>query len=258
MELKDIEKEFFAVSDRLKSYLYRLSANIQDSEDLLHDTFIRVRENFKSFRGQSCISTWIFAIATNLARDNRRVKNRWPIDAQEKCKDAAMSEPKNIAAMMEAFRNQPEKQFEIIEHINYCFTCLSKNLILEQQLVIILKEIYSFKRQEIAFILNKSESTVKRLLLNSRKELQDKYESRCAIINKNGICYQCGELNDTLQGYSDSAEKIRGLGLSRENTQRKNLAQRLTLIEKINPLNGNGARLEDTIMQILRSAINDR
>ncbi len=257
MEKIIIKNEFLSLAERLRSYLYRLSANKQDAEDLLHDTFIKVKENYNSFRGQSSISTWIFAIATNLARNNRRVNNRWPADAQDKCKEAAMREPKNIKAMMEAFSSQPSRQFEIVEHINFCFTCLAKNLTLEQQIAIILKEIYNFKRQEIGMILKKSESTVKRLLHDGRTGLQEKYENRCAIINKNGICYQCAELNDTLQGYSDSGEKVGKLGLSPKHSPKKNLDLRFELIKKINPLNGAGAKLEDSILQILRKEIKD-
>jgi hypothetical protein len=78
------------------------------------------------------------------------------------------------------------------------------------------------------------------------------------MINKNGICYQCAELNDTLQGYADSEQKIRGLGLTRNKKASKNLDIRFAIINKINPLEDNGASLEDTILQILRQAIGDK
>jgi hypothetical protein len=60
-----------------------------------------------------------------------------------------------------------------------------------------------------------------------------------------------------LQGTGDSRKKIKKLELKPENADKKNLDIRFRLINKINPLEGNGASLEDTILQILRETIKD-
>jgi RNA polymerase sigma-70 factor (ECF subfamily) len=253
----DIDNEFLTIQNNLKSYLYRLSANIADAEDLTHDTYIKVKEKIETFKGKSSLKTWVFAIATNLAKDNQRVKNRWESDAQDKCKDATVKSIDCQNKLISSFRNQSINQFDIVEHINYCFTCIAKNLTLEQQIAIILKEFYHFTRKEIADIIDKTEGVVKHLLHNSRKELQNKYEQRCALINKDGVCYQCAELNDYFQDVADSSQKTAKLGLSPENNSKINLDIRFKLINNINPLNGNGANLEDNILQILREAIKD-
>lgn len=254
----DLATEFELFSGELKSYLYRLSANKEDAEDILHDTFIKANDHLDSFKGQSTLKTWVFSIATNLAKDNKRVKNRWAVDAQDACKNAARANKEYASQMSVAFNSQTEKQFELAEHINYCFTCLAKNLNLEQQIAIILKEIYAFKREEIAEILNLTEGVVKHLLHDGRKELQKKYEQRCAIINKTGACYQCAELNDHFETNKTAQQKMAALGMSPEKNSEDNLNKRFELISKINPLNSNGAALEDTILQILRTSINDQ
>lgn len=250
--------EFETFSEELLSYLYRLSANKEDAKDLLHDTFIKANEHLNSFKGNSSLKTWVFAIATNLAKDNRRVKNRWPVDAQDTCKQATMSSTVNTQRITKAFTNQVEKRFELTEHINYCFTCFAKNLSLEKQIAVILKEIYEFKRNEIADILNVSEGVVKHLLHDGRKELQEKYHHRCAMINKTGVCYQCAELNDHFEGQKSAKQKISKLGMSVSKDAEANLDLRFNLIQRINPLKSNGAELEDTILQILREAIDER
>lgn len=250
--------EFEIYAEQLKSYLYRLTANKEDAEDLLHDTFIKAHEKIETFKGNSSLKTWVFSIATNLAKDNQRVKNRWDLDVQDKCKNAAVENPKVAERIVSSFNSQSDLQFEIKEHINYCFTCIAKNLTLEKQIAIILKEIYDFKRTEIAEILNVTEGVVKHLLHDGRNELQLKYENRCALINKTGVCYQCAELNDYLQTEKNSTEKISKLGLNYDKTPEENLNIRFQIINQINPLNSNGADLEDTIMQILRETIIDR
>jgi len=254
----DIETDFLALRDKLKSYLYRLTANREDTEDLLQDTFIRVKEKHQTFKGHSSFKTWVFAIATNLAKDNQRVKNRWAIEVQDQCKNASLTNQQFQKRIVTAFQSQTERQFEIVEHINSCFTCIAKNLTLEKQIAIILKEFYHFKRTEIAEILNSTEGVVKHLLHDGRNELQTKYNQRCALINKQGVCYQCAELNDFLQKEKNAEQKISSLELSPNNTVETNLDIRFQLINQINPTNSKGANLEDTILQILRETINDK
>jgi RNA polymerase sigma-70 factor (ECF subfamily) len=254
----NFENEFLTFQANLKSYLYRLSANKEDSEDLLHDTYIKVKEKIETFKGKSSFKTWVFSIATNLAKDNLRVQKRWTLDAQDKCKERAVKETECQSRMISAYQTQNINQFEIIEHINYCFICIAKNLKFEQQIAIILKEFYHFNRKEIADIIDKTEGVVKHLLHDGRKELQTKYEQRCAMISKKGVCYQCAELNDYFQDKSDSEQKIQKLGFKIENNTKTNLDIRFRLINKINPLESNGTNLEDTILQILSEAIGEK
>ncbi len=253
----NIETEFIAIQEQLESYLYRLSANKEDAKDLLQDTYLKARKKIDTFQGKSSFKTWVFAIGTNLAKDNQRVKNRWKLEVQDECKNASLSTPSYQQRIIGSFQNQTEQQFEIVEHINYCFTCIAKNLNIEQQIAIILKEFYHFKRTEIAQILNKTEGIVKHLLFDGRKELQTRYEKRCALINKTGVCYQCAELNDFLQEKPNSPKKIRQTKLSQSNDGDTNLDIRFELISKINPLTSKASELEDTILQILREVIDD-
>ncbi|NOS93290.1 MAG: RNA polymerase sigma factor [Cyclobacteriaceae bacterium] len=250
-----METEFIDLAGSLKSYLYRLTASRQDAEDLLHDTYLRVRDKWHTFQGKSSFKTWVFAIATNLARDNQRVKKRWVLEVQDKCKGEAIANPAAADRIVHAFQSQTEKTFEITEHINYCFTCIAKNLDLEKQIAIVLKEMYDFSRDEIGKILNVSEGVVKHLLFEGRKELQSKYQQRCALINKEGVCYQCAELNDFLQGKRDAEEKIKAMPFSRDKDADANLTVRFQLIHDINPLEGKGARVEDVILQILNETL---
>ena len=43
--------------------------NHQDAEEVAQDTFIKARKSIGSFRGDCSISTWLYHIATNLARN---------------------------------------------------------------------------------------------------------------------------------------------------------------------------------------------
>jgi len=84
-------------------------------------------------------------------------------------------------------------RYEVKEHIDFCFPCISKTLTIEEQVAIILKDNYTFSRTEIAQVLSKTEDVVKHLLFSDRKMMIEFFDSRCVLINKKGVCHQCTE-----------------------------------------------------------------
>lgn len=63
---------------RLFHYLLRLLSNESDAEDCAQEAFVRVFLNRGKFRADAKFSTWLYAIATNLARDLLRRRVRHP------------------------------------------------------------------------------------------------------------------------------------------------------------------------------------
>jgi len=62
----------------LRSFLYRHTQNEEDALDLAQETFVRVFRHRDRFRSDAKFSTWLFAIAFNLARDRARQRHRHP------------------------------------------------------------------------------------------------------------------------------------------------------------------------------------
>src|SRR5580704_16604923 len=55
--------------DRIFSMVHQLLRNPQDAEEVTQDAFIRAHRGLVNFRGDSAFSTWLYQIATNLARN---------------------------------------------------------------------------------------------------------------------------------------------------------------------------------------------
>ena len=53
---------------RVFASLYSFTKSREDSEDLAQQTFIKVWQQIKTFRGDSAFFTWIYRIAINLAK----------------------------------------------------------------------------------------------------------------------------------------------------------------------------------------------
>ncbi len=139
-----------------------MTASIEDTEDLLQDTFIKASEKLHTFQNRSTLKTWVFTIAANLAKNLLRSKNRWPDNAAGIAKEATLASPQVMQRFMTVHQSSPHGAFEIREHIDFCFTCIGKTLPVEQQVALLLKEVYDFTIAEMAIILDKTEGAVKR------------------------------------------------------------------------------------------------
>jgi RNA polymerase sigma-70 factor, ECF subfamily len=242
----------------LQSFLYRLTASKEDAEDLSQETFIRAYQKKDSFKGNSSFKTWLFAIASNLARDHFRAKNRWPVDAQDKCKTLIGTTRELVEQFKNVHLNAEYGRYEIREHIDFCFTCIMKTLPLEQHLALMLADIYSFRVKEAAEVMQITEGVVKHLLHDARATMQKIFESRCALINKEGICHQCSELN----GFNNTKAETQRIVAEMEIVKaaadpgKNNLfAIRAHLVKAINPFYENGTSFHDFLLQQTARAV---
>jgi len=255
------QQQFTEFEAPLKSYLYRLLTDRQDVEDLAQDTFIKAFTGIATFRQESSLKTWVFQIATNLAYDHLRKKKRWLPDAQDRAADLAISSDEIRAVFWQVHDNSPAGAYEMREHIDYCFTCISKTLLIENQVALILKDIYDFSVKEIALILNKTEGVVKHLLNDARRVMTDIFEHRCALINKEGVCHQCSHINGIFNPKQNQQEELMKLELVKASTKynREQLFELRTLLVKhIDPLNATGTDFHEEIMNCLKTAIGEQ
>ena len=247
MTTDQLRSEFETLQGELKSFLLRMTASIQDAEDILQDTYIRAHAKINTFRGESSLKTWIFSIASNLARDLLRSKKRWPETVTDICREEALGNRQFFQEAMQIRETSPQGKFEIKEHIAFCFTCVSKSLPLEQHLALLLKEVYGFKVAEIATILDQTEAMVKYYLHVSRSRMIEIFDHRCSLINKQGICYQCTELNGIFNPKQKAQEELARIEMVRDaqNKSKQELFDlRMKILQEIDPFESGAAELQ--------------
>ena len=259
-DIRAFQQLFLEFQPQLKSYLYRLLTDRNDVDDLAQDTFVKAFDKIETFKGTSSLKTWVFRIATNLAYDYLRKFRRWQPNAQDQAKALARSDQTVSDTFFRIHQHSPYGAYDVREHIDFCFTCIGKTLTIEQQVAIILKDVYQFSRQEIAQILDKTEGVVKHLLFEGRKIMVAIFDSRCALINKNGACHQCTELAGIYNPKQTQQEELRKINMVQEaaiQDTKKLYELRASLVSQIDPLRSSGADLQDAIMQCTRRAINE-
>ncbi len=247
MTPEELTREYETSRHLLKSYILRITASVADAEDIVQDTFMKALEKADTFKQESSVKTWLFAIASNLAKDNLRAKKRWPEQVTDICKEAALSNPHFFGEAMQIRTTSPQGDFEIREHITFCFTCISKSLPLEQQLCLLLKEVYEFTVPEISVIIANTEAMVKYYLHTGRSKMTDIFEGRCALINKKGVCHQCTELNGIFNPKQDIQQELVKIQMAKEagNAGKERLFDlRMEVVKGIDPYLSRAAELQ--------------
>lgn len=123
------------------SFIYTFVNDYQEAEDILQETFIKVRKNIQSYQPNTNPSAWIFQIAKNLSLDYLRKTKR---------KNETYSDQMEQYL---GFENKSDTKLYVHNLIN---TVLKD---IERQIVI-LHIIGGYKHKEIATILNLPLGTV--------------------------------------------------------------------------------------------------
>lgn len=177
----------------LFGYIYRMVTLRQDAEDLLQDVLVRVLEGIRTYRGEARFKSWLFGIATHVCLDHLRSKKRWRVEAQLIGERESKATPGQFEELQRLMA-QPEFSFEIREHIAFCFSCIARTLPPDEQAALMLKEVLGFTNEEAARILSVSEPVFRHRLSAARAKMIGDYAGLCALINKEGLCYQCSGL----------------------------------------------------------------
>ena len=241
----------------IRSYLYRMTACREDAEDLAQVVWVRVFRHLAQFEGRSSFRTWLFTIATSVARDHHRAKQRWPVEAQDHARALAESGPETAEEFRRVAHVSEAGRYEIREHIAFCLTCIMKTLPLEQQLAVMLADIYGFTAIEGAEIVGVTLGVFKHLLHDARLTMERVFEHRCALINKSGVCHQCTELNGFFNPAQDQQAELAKIDLVRaaDDSNRSHLLDlRLALARGIHPLHSDGADVQEAIMRVVQQA----
>jgi RNA polymerase sigma-70 factor (ECF subfamily) len=88
---------------------------------------------------------------------------------------------------------------------------------------------------------------VKYYLHTSRAKMINIFDRRCALINKEGVCHQCSELNGIFnpkQNFEIEKNKIEMAKVADKGDKEHLLNLRLQIIREIDPFSSNGSALQ--------------
>ena len=166
----DGEKRAFGIlvdryQGRLLNFVYRTTGDRERAEDLVQETFIRVYRHLHRFDQSKKFSTWIYTIASNLAKNELRNRSRNPLVLFQAIKKNWDADQKPLEWEDNTFR--PDDLFRK-RHLRQMVESAVEELPEHHRVVFVLRELEGKTYEEIAEITSCNLGTVKSRLNRAR------------------------------------------------------------------------------------------
>ncbi len=154
--------------ERLFHYLVRQLQNETEAGDLAQETFVRVYQHRERFDPKQKFTTWLYAIATNLVRDQFRWRTRHPqvsLEAEGTDTEPGLHEKLPDPARTPAESVQTEERAEAVRK---AVAALPEEL----RTPLVLAEYEDLSHLEIGQVLNCSAKAVEMRVRRAREQLR--------------------------------------------------------------------------------------
>jgi len=150
---------------RLLNFVFRTIGDRERAEDLVQEVFIRVHRHLHRFDQSKKFSTWIYTIASNLAKNELRNRSRSPLVLFQTIKKNWEADHRPL--QFEDRNNRPEDLYRK-RHLRELVQWAVKQLPEHHRVVFVLRELEGKSYEEIAEITDCNLGTVKSRLNRAR------------------------------------------------------------------------------------------
>jgi RNA polymerase sigma-70 factor (ECF subfamily) len=176
------ETAFSAAAERhrreLQVHCYRMLGSLDDSEDLVQETFLRAWRRRETFEGRSTFRAWLYRIATNacldaLARRPRTLARATP-DTPGAPSEVSWLQPypDHMLEGIAAAEDEPDAVVVAKETIELAFLVAIQHLPPRTRAVLILRDVLGWPAKDTAALLETSVASVNSALQRARAALK--------------------------------------------------------------------------------------
>lgn len=178
----------------LTTYLTRMVVREDIAEELVQQCAVRALES-ESIPGDAKeLRAWMFSVATNLAIDYLRKHSTWREDMLGDTRSRAIADA-GFVAESKLLAGSAEMKSIAKDHLAVCFACTLRNVSPQESSALLLREVYDFTVDETASVMGATFGQVKAWIQSARATLTARYAESCALVAKQGACFQCVELD---------------------------------------------------------------
>jgi RNA polymerase sigma-70 factor, ECF subfamily len=146
---------------RVYALCLRMARDSQRAEELTQDVFVRAWQHLESFRGESRFTTWLHRLAVNVVLQDGRSKGR------RESREEVMAEPEVHGR--QGRRETPGLRLDLERAI----AALPDGA----RTVVVLRDVYGYKYDEIASMQGVALGTVKAQIHRARRMIRERLES---------------------------------------------------------------------------------
>jgi len=156
---------------RLLNFVYRMIGDRERAEDLVQEAFLRVHRHLHRFDRSRKFSTWVYTIASNLAKNELRNRSRSPLITLEAAR-GGREEEESRPIEFEDLASRPDSLYEqrrLRSLVDQTVARLSRH----HREVFVLRELEGKSYEEIAEIVHCNLGTVKSRLNRARQSFAE-------------------------------------------------------------------------------------
>jgi RNA polymerase sigma-70 factor (ECF subfamily) len=157
---------------RLIRVILRFVPDLETSQDLAQETFLRVYERLDQFDPSRRFGPWLFRIGVNLTLDylrKRKRRGRWMLFSE-----SSSDRP------MEATTPDPRKALDVKQEVRAVLEQIPE----KYRAVLILRDLENFSTSEIAAILDRKEATIRWRLAEARNRFRTVWTRRLGNVDE--------------------------------------------------------------------------
>ncbi len=154
------------------SFLYRYVGDFRTAEDLAQEAFLRVFRKIGEYNSTAKFSTWLYTIASNLAKDEFKRRVRHPAGSLDWSSGPGADTTHNVPQAMTSEEPPPEAGMEQDEMRANVARALAE-LREEDREILVLKDVQDLAYEEISRILKLPMGTVKSRISRARLAFKD-------------------------------------------------------------------------------------
>jgi RNA polymerase sigma-70 factor (ECF subfamily) len=141
---------------------YRMLGSVQDAEDIVQEAMLRFHEHGDQIESPRAFLT---TITTRLAIDELRSARK----RRERYTGDWLPEP-----ILTDGEDDPARHAEMADSLSMAMLVLLESLSPEQRAVLLLRDVFDYRYDEIAPIVGKTEDNVRQLASRARKQVEDR------------------------------------------------------------------------------------
>jgi len=157
------------------SFLFRFVGDPRTAEDLAQEAFLRVFRKIAEYNSTAKFSTWLYTIASNLAKDEFKRRSRHPAGSLDWESGKGADTTRNVPTAMAADDPGPDEELErgeVREHVAAALKLLKE----DDREILVLKDVQGLAYEEIARILDLPMGTVKSRISRARLAFKDAWK----------------------------------------------------------------------------------
>ena len=153
------------------SFLYRFVGDFRTAEDLAQETFLRVFKKVQDYDNAAKFSTWLYTIASNLAKDEFKRRARHPARSLDwkGGGETTQSVPQVQADTTDSVPDVQLEHDEVRQNVKKALDLLDEH----DRQVLVLKDVQGLSYGEIAQVLGLPMGTVKSRISRARLAFKD-------------------------------------------------------------------------------------